>query len=69
MINKTKNSNNTKKIITKLFSYIRPYRRYLFISLFLSVITVVFTLLAPILMGNGIDLIISKIKKNYRIDY
>lgn len=53
-------SQNTREIIRKLFKYIRPYRRYLYASLIFAVITVAFTLLAPILMGNGIDLIISK---------
>lgn len=57
---KTENSQNTKEIIKKLFKYIKPYRRYLFSALLLSVITVTFTLWAPILMGDGIDLIISK---------
>lgn len=60
MINKTNNPQNTSEIIKKLFKYISPYRHYLIFALFLSVITVAFTLLAPILMGNGIDLIISK---------
>lgn len=60
MINKTNNPQNTGEIIKKLFKYISPYRHYLIFALFLSVITVAFTLLAPILMGNGIDLIISK---------
>lgn len=57
---KIDNSQNTKEIIKKLFKYIRPYRHYLIFALILSVVTVAFTLLAPILMGNGIDLIISK---------
>ncbi len=57
---KNYNSQNTKEIIKKLFKYIRPYSGYLYASLIFSVITVAFTLLAPILMGNGIDLIISK---------
>ncbi len=60
MINKANNSQNTGEIIKKLFKYISPYRHYLIFALFLSVITVAFTLLAPILMGNGIDLIVSK---------
>lgn len=57
---KIENSQNTKEIIKKLFKYIKPYKHYLFFALILSVVTVAFTLLAPILMGNGIDLIISK---------
>ena len=63
---KIENSQNTKEIIKKLFKYIRPYRRYLITALILSVITVAFTLLAPILMGNGIDLIISKGNVNFQ---
>lgn len=57
---KIENSQNTKEIIKKLFKYIKPYKHYLFFALILSIVTVAFTLLAPILMGNGIDLIISK---------
>ncbi len=60
MINKANNSQNTGEIIKKLFKYISPYSHYLIFALFLSIITVAFTLLAPILMGNGIDLIVSK---------
>ncbi len=60
MKNETEGYRNTKVIIKKLYKYIRPYRRFLILSLLLSVITVAFTLLAPILMGDGIDLIISK---------
>ena len=63
---KIENSQNTKEIIKKLFKYIRPYRRYLITALILSVITVAFTLLAPILMGNGIDLIVSKGNVNFQ---
>ena len=60
MIKKTESTHNTKEIIRKLFKYIKPYRRYLISALLLSVITVIFTLWTPILMGDGIDLIISK---------
>lgn len=63
---KIENSQNTKEIVKKLFKYIRPYRHYLITALILSVITVAFTLLAPILMGNGIDLIISKGNVNFQ---
>lgn len=57
---KNKNSQNTKEIIRKLLKYIFPYKHYLVSALILSVITVAFTLLTPILLGNGIDLIVSK---------
>lgn len=57
---KKENTKNTKSIIKKLFKYISPYKHYLILALIFSVITVAFTLLAPILMGDGIDLIISK---------
>ena len=63
---KIENSQNTKEIVKKLFKYIRPYRCYLITALILSVVTVAFTLLAPILMGNGIDLIISKGNVNFQ---
>ena len=63
---KIENSQNTKEIVKKLFKYIRPYKRYLITALILSVVTVAFTLLAPILMGNGIDLIISKGNVNFQ---
>lgn len=57
---KKENTKSTKSIIKKLFKYISPYKHYLILALIFSVITVAFTLLAPILMGDGIDLIISK---------
>lgn len=60
MKSKTENSQNTREIIKKLLKYINPYKHYLILALIFSIITVAFTLLAPILMGNGIDLIISK---------
>lgn len=63
---KIENSQNTKEIVKKLFKYIRPYKRYLITALILSVVTVAFTLLAPILMGNGIDLIVSKGNVNFQ---
>lgn len=60
MKSKIENSQNTREIIKKLLKYINPYKHYLILALIFSIITVAFTLLAPILMGNGIDLIISK---------
>lgn len=54
--------NGTVKKILKL---IRPYIHFLILSLIFAVITVVFTLYAPILIGNGVDLILTKGKVDF----
>lgn len=47
-----------KKTISRVFTFIKPYRFYVWTSLLLAFITVVTTLYAPIVTGNAIDLIV-----------
>lgn len=46
--------------IRKILQLIKPYIHFLILSLIFAVITVVFTLYAPILIGDGVDLILEK---------
>lgn len=52
-----RNHNGTMR---KIFKLIKPYRHYVILSLVFSVITVVLTLYAPILVGNAVDFVIGK---------
>ncbi|MDO4621826.1 MAG: ABC transporter ATP-binding protein [Eubacteriales bacterium] len=49
-----------KQTLKRIFAYIRPYRGYVILSLLLAAVTVVLTLLVPILIGNGVDQILGK---------
>lgn len=49
-----------KEIYRRIWKFLRPYRLLLALSLILAVISVIFTLYAPVLMGEGIDLIVEK---------
>ena len=49
-----------KEIYRRIWKFLRPYRLLLVLSLILAVISVIFTLYAPVLMGEGIDLIVAK---------
>ncbi len=49
-----------KNTIKRVFDFIRPYRRYVWLSLFFAFITVVTTLYAPIVTGDAIDMIIEE---------
>lgn len=46
--------------VKKIIKLIRPYLHFLILSLIFAVITVAFTLYAPILIGDGVDLILTK---------
>ena len=49
-----------KKTIKRLLSYCSPYK-FLIISLtVLSIVSVIFTLLTPVLLGQAIDLLVGK---------
>ncbi len=53
-------------IVKRLMSYIRPYSFALLCSLLCAVISVLLTLLAPILIGKGVDLLIGKDQVNFK---
>ncbi|MFU7516057.1 ABC transporter ATP-binding protein [Clostridium sp. HCS.1] len=47
-------------IIKRILKYTKPYNKYIIIAFFSAVINISLTLLTPILIGNGVDLIASK---------
>lgn len=49
---------NNKNTLKKVFQYIDKYKYYLFLSMFLAIISVALVLYAPILVGKAIDCII-----------
>lgn len=51
--------------IKKILKLIRPYLHFLILSFVFAVINVIFTLYAPILIGDGIDLILAKGKVDF----
>lgn len=59
---KQKNNRETEKRILRL---IKPYGHLLIMSLIFAVISVVLTLYAPVITGQGIDLIIGKEQVNF----
>lgn len=61
----TKDPKNAKKAMRKntllrIISYVKPYMGFVILSLVLAVLSVALTLLIPIFIGNGVDLIVSK---------
>lgn len=48
------------QILKRLLSFSRPYLKYLFLVLFSSMGQIIFTLLTPILIGEGIDYLVGK---------
>lgn len=52
--------NEQKNVMKKVLKLIQPYLWMLSLSILLAVVVVVFTLYAPILIGKGIDCIITK---------
>ena len=49
-----------KDTLKRVLDFIRPYRGYVAVILVFSLISVTFTLYAPILIGEGVDLILGK---------
>ena len=49
-----------KITIRRLMAYCRPYMRLIYLLMFLSIISVILTLLTPVLLGQAIDLLIGK---------
>lgn len=56
---------NRNTIIKRLFSYAKPYRRFLIAALFSSFISVTLSLLIPIFIGRAIDYIIGPGEVNF----
>lgn len=52
-------------LIKRLLTYTKHYNKYMFIAIFSGIINIAFTLLTPILIGNAIDVIISKNNVNF----
>lgn len=63
--NKKSIRENQKNTIRCVFAFIKPYRAYVWLSLFFALLTVVTTLYAPIIIGNGIDFIVDKGKVDF----
>ena len=49
-----------KDTLKRVLTYIKPYRYFVWLSLFFAFVTVVTTLYAPIATGNAIDFIVDK---------
>ena len=49
-----------KKTIKRLLTYCKPYRFLIMLLTLLSIVSVVFTLLTPVLIGQTIDLLVGK---------
>ncbi len=54
-MSKTSKKTGQKEVLIKVFNYIKKYRIYLYISLILSFVTVLFTLYIPKLTGQAVD--------------
>lgn len=52
--------NRQQSTIKKIFKYMKPYIHFLILSLVFAVISVALTLYAPILVGEGVDLVFGK---------
>ncbi len=48
-----------RQIIRKILTYLKQYRLFLFISLFLAALTVVLTLMIPIFIGDAVDMLLA----------
>lgn len=49
-----------KKIIRRILTYIKPYKMYLGLAVLSAIVSTTLTLIAPIIVGRGIDLLIGK---------
>lgn len=59
------NKNLQKETIRKIFTLLKPYGLLVFLSFLFAIISVVLTLYAPILIGKGVDYIVSKGNVNF----
>ena len=48
------------KILKRILSYTRPYKKFIFIAFISAIINITLTLLTPILIGRGVDFIVGK---------
>ena len=55
-----------KQLIRRLLSYARPYRGYLALALLFAILQVTLTLLGPVLVGRGIDLVVGPGQVDFR---
>lgn len=55
-----RNDKDNKRIIKRLLSYTKPYLIYVILAFFSALVSVMLTLLAPVLIGKAIDFIIGK---------
>lgn len=55
-----RNDKDNKRIIKRLLSYTKPYFIYVILAFFSALVSVMLTLLAPVLIGKAIDFIIGK---------
>lgn len=53
------------KVFRRILDYAKAYKCWIFLSFFLSVITVILSLLLPVLMGRGIDTMLGKGRVNF----
>lgn len=58
--NKQLTKEKQKSTIRRVLEFIKPYRLYVYLSLFFAFMTVVTTLYAPIITGDAIDFIVDK---------
>ena len=53
-----------KKTVKRLLSYCQPYLHFIIFLMVLSIISVVLTLIVPVLLGQAIDVLIGKNQVN-----
>ena len=53
------------RVFRRILQYAKAYKRWIFLSFFLSFLTVVLSLTLPILMGKGIDHLLGKDRVNF----
>ena len=64
-MSKTSKKTGQKEVLIKVFNYIKKYRIYLYISLILSFVTVLFTLYIPKLTGQAVDYMFGPLKVDF----
>ncbi|WP_245544181.1 hypothetical protein [Peptoniphilus timonensis] len=61
-----KKNNNT---VIRIMSYLKNYKFFLFLSIFLTIGSSIFEIISPKLMGNITTRIFENLKMNTRIDF
>lgn len=56
---------NNAQVLKRILDLIKPYMHYLILALILALISVSSTLYAPVLIGEGVDLIVSRGNVNF----